>query len=285
MSNAKNHAETALDDAVCGKVNPAAAQAAITAGLDHARSNAWTSLNVLEIAWAAGFFDGEGHVSASKQAGKRSCNMRIQIAQTDPEVLFRFQAAVGGLGRVIGPNNYGWRDVWMFRVNRFEHAQAIVAILWRFLSSAKRADASRALLRMRDWRAEHAAMCRRGLHRLADVGLTTAGSCAECDRMNRRAKYREANPLREKTHCKSGEHELTPENTYLWRGVKCCKACRRDNKKGQSGHRIKRQRVISVLHENPGQSNRQIARLLGVSHNLVGTVRKQMVAEKVLGMP
>ena len=46
-----------------------------------------------------------------------------------------------------------------------------------------------------------------------------------------------------------------------------------------------RQRVIAVLHENPGQSNRQIARLLGVSHNLVGTVRKQMVAEKVLGMP
>jgi hypothetical protein len=190
----------------------------------------------------------------------------------------------GGLGRVVGPKNYGWCDVWMFRVNRFEHTQAIVAMLWRFLSSAKRADAALALFLMREWHSEYAEMCRRGLHRLADVGLTSVGSCAECDRVNRRERYCKENPPRKKIHCKSGEHELTPENTYFWRGVKCCKACRRGNKKGQSGNRVK-QRVIVALREDPSRSNRRIAQLLGVSHHLVSTVRNQMTLERTPGEP
>src|SRR5258708_31034703 len=114
-------------------------------------------MDLLELAWAAGFFDGEGHVSASRQAGKRSCNMCIQIAQTDPEVLHRFRAAVGGLGNVRGPHNYGWRDVWTFKSNRFEHAQAIVAMLWRVLSAPQRGDAAPALVKVFHWQAQKAA--------------------------------------------------------------------------------------------------------------------------------
>ncbi|MGN6564230.1 MAG: HNH endonuclease signature motif containing protein [Thermomicrobiales bacterium] len=33
----------------------------------------------------------------------------------------------------------------------------------------------------------------------------------------------------QQTHCKNG-HELTPENTYLWRGVRYCRTCRRERK-------------------------------------------------------
>jgi len=192
-------------------------------------------VNTLELAWAAGFFDGEGHVSASKQAGKRACNMCIQIAQTDPEVLHRFQRAVGGLGRVVGPHNYGWRDVWTFRVNRFEHVQAIVAMLWPFLSGLKRADAHRALSEMAAWRAEkaaRAAMCQKDLHVLAEVGRTTAGSCAACARDRHRESHgwKGGLPSGDRTHCPAG-HAYEGDNLYVvpQRGVRHCRACTREN--------------------------------------------------------
>lgn len=60
-----------------------------------------------ELAWAAGFFDGEGWVGAryAKVSKKQPLYRRIEvgIGQVDPRVLERFQAAVGGVGTVKGP--------------------------------------------------------------------------------------------------------------------------------------------------------------------------------------
>ena len=56
-----------------------------------------------ELAWAAGFFDGEGHVGFLP----RTCDMQIGMSQNTREVLARFQAAVG-LGRVNGPYKPRW---------------------------------------------------------------------------------------------------------------------------------------------------------------------------------
>jgi hypothetical protein len=56
-----------------------------------------------ELAWAAGFFDGEGHVGFLQ----RTCDMQIGISQNTREVLARFQAAVG-LGHVNGPYKSPW---------------------------------------------------------------------------------------------------------------------------------------------------------------------------------
>jgi hypothetical protein len=51
-----------------------------------------------ELAWAAGFFDGEGHVGFVE----RTCDMQIGISQNTRDVLIRFRAAVGR-GSVTGP--------------------------------------------------------------------------------------------------------------------------------------------------------------------------------------
>lgn len=55
-----------------------------------------------ELAWAAGFFDGEGWAARKNPRG-----IGAQINQADnsgmPDVLGRFQAALGGLGRIGGP--------------------------------------------------------------------------------------------------------------------------------------------------------------------------------------
>lgn len=60
------------------------------------------------LAWAAGFFDGEGHVrskpgtAARRGSGFKSCDMQISISQNDRTVLDRFARAVGR-GHVNGP--------------------------------------------------------------------------------------------------------------------------------------------------------------------------------------
>ena len=110
-----------------------------------------------ELAWAAGFFDGEGHIGLEKASRPTQMCPRIQVTQTEPLTLERFRHAVGGLGTINGPYNHGGSDkkpTWRYTTNRFEHAQAVVAALWLFLSAPKRAQIANTIRR---YRREHRA--------------------------------------------------------------------------------------------------------------------------------
>lgn len=100
-----------------------------------------------ELAWAAGFFDGEGSTVARTDAARpdyRQLQVTVPQAGADgrPEVLLRFRRAVLGMGRFDSPNPEG---VHRWRSRGFEDGQATVALLWRFLSPVKRAQAAVAL--------------------------------------------------------------------------------------------------------------------------------------------
>jgi hypothetical protein len=62
----------------------------------------------LEMAWAAGLFDGEGCVSASHAEGRKRKDgtqrtyPRLYVGNTDVRLLIRFQQAVG-VGKIHGP--------------------------------------------------------------------------------------------------------------------------------------------------------------------------------------
>src|SRR5262245_57487345 len=99
------------------------------------------------LAWAAGFFDGEGNTHLTKQG-----YIVMKVGQTDDarECLLRFQAAVHGLGRIYGPysnngKNQSRRPYHVWEVAKFETAQAVVAMLWPWLSGPKRRQARAAL--------------------------------------------------------------------------------------------------------------------------------------------
>ena len=102
-----------------------------------------------ELAWAAGLFDGEGTIGYYKKAIHLAIGQAA--AKSCPEVLIRFKTAVGNLGTIGGPygpypSKLGKRPHWTFRANNFEHVQAIVAMLWNWLSEPKRQQARAALL-------------------------------------------------------------------------------------------------------------------------------------------
>lgn len=95
-----------------------------------------------ERAWAAGFFDGEGYIAASLRhngTGKRYRRIDVQISQIDPQVLFRFQAAVGGVGSIGGPYHARSRPNPMYRfiAAGTKQISVICAAIEPFLSEIK----------------------------------------------------------------------------------------------------------------------------------------------------
>ena len=151
------------------------------------------TFNREELAWAAGFYDGEGHTRSGRTIG-------VVISQSNsPELLERFNGAVGGVGCVYGPFEYRDRrptqkPFYTFGATSFESAQHCVCCLWPWLGSAKRAQALDALRQWlnkpRRWnrarRGENRLVCIRGHRVEGDNAYTTkAGhtACRECRRV------------------------------------------------------------------------------------------------------
>src|ERR1700704_6344867 len=90
-----------------------------------------------ELAWAAGFFDGEGWAGRKRPRG-----VGAQIHQADndgvPSALTRFQAALDGLGRIAGPvRKPDRRDLYRWVVSSKGDVQLLVQLLRPWLGSVK----------------------------------------------------------------------------------------------------------------------------------------------------
>jgi len=98
---------------------------------------AWTH----ELAWAGGLLCGDGSFYADPRP-------RMAVVQNEPEVLLRFGEAVGLGGLHGGTKIYGRakKPMYQWRVSGFERVQAAAAMLWPWLSEAKRIQV-RAVLR------------------------------------------------------------------------------------------------------------------------------------------
>lgn len=129
-----------------------------------------------ELAWAAGFFDGEGSFSWTNTAAF-GCAV---INQARKEPLERFQRAVGGLGKIYGPykprhkDRWSRKPQWAFRAHRREHVQAIALMLWFKLEIVKREQAISVLR-------HYSNKCRRGhpkIHGLAGCPRCVADAWA-----------------------------------------------------------------------------------------------------------
>src|SRR5438552_9315344 len=120
------------------------------------------------LACAAGFFNGEGHIGYHDRAIRsvtwRSRGLQLSISQVERGVLDHFRAAVG-LGSVGGPydrSHYkNHQDIFEYQVARFEHVQAIIAMLWPWLSVVKREQARHSLIAVRS-RPDHQRICKYG---------------------------------------------------------------------------------------------------------------------------
>lgn len=112
-------------------------------------------LNMIELAWAAGFYDGEGCscITKSSYYNKQGKQPRYRLVvtvsqKTNAFVLNRFNKAVQ-LGKIHGPDiNFQYR----WSVTTFEEVQAVICLLWKFLSPVKRKQYLRII---KEWRKIH----------------------------------------------------------------------------------------------------------------------------------
>lgn len=108
-------------------------------------------VNREELAWAAGFFDGEGNTNTydSRATGGR-LGIQLAVTQIHRSTLERFQGILRA-GRIYGPyfTKSGRHGQYTLKVRGFEQVQAAVAVLWPWLTPVKREQAALALVRYR----------------------------------------------------------------------------------------------------------------------------------------
>lgn len=105
-----------------------------------------------ELAWAAGFVDGEGHFGLHKTKVRPTdergyASLELTAAQCDRQVLDRLQAALG-LGTIGGPytkKKENWRQSYLFYVNGFDKTKCAIELLMPWLSPVKKEQAERAI--------------------------------------------------------------------------------------------------------------------------------------------
>jgi hypothetical protein len=140
---------------------------------------AWTP-DREELAWAAGFFDGEGSIGVVRHAprakrGETKSNTSLQMtlvqsgdsATEPPEPLLRFQHAVAGLGRIrfrANVSHLGKRPIWVWRATNSAEVQAVVAMLWLWFGTRNRDRARHSISEYRAalFKWQDRSHCRRG---------------------------------------------------------------------------------------------------------------------------
>jgi hypothetical protein len=103
----------------------------------------------LEIAWAAGLFEGEGCIFSDSNAGKRHQQRCLILSSTDEDVVRRFAAAVG-VGKVHRRTRTPawqphWKDQWEWRVNRWTGIVEVLDLFKPFLGERRTAAANKML--------------------------------------------------------------------------------------------------------------------------------------------
>lgn len=98
------------------------------------------------LAWAGGFFEGEGCIVQGRYSatGGVKSGIALSAAQASLEPLERLMAAMD-LGTINGPyapkSQLSRTALWTWRVGGFEKVQAVIAMLWPYLSARRKAKA------------------------------------------------------------------------------------------------------------------------------------------------
>ena len=114
-----------------------------------------------ELAWAAGFFDGEGNLCTGTLNDKfKFMFLKLSLHQAGtleepPDTLLKFQKALDGLVSVKGPylrkESPTRKPIWIARAQKHETVIKIIEMLWPWLGEAKRNQALDAMDKVKSY--------------------------------------------------------------------------------------------------------------------------------------
>lgn len=105
-----------------------------------------------EVAWAAGFLDGECCFHSREAKGKRHAyymTLTLSVTQKEPELLYRLQSVLG-CGVVNGPYTQEGRYThYSFRVTGYDKVYAVAKLVWPYLGVHKKRQAKAAIAKFK----------------------------------------------------------------------------------------------------------------------------------------
>lgn len=140
-----------------------------------------------DLAWCAGFFDGEGCFSVSKSDQRHPYKYaRVRINQVNREVLDKFASSVG-VGRVRGPyqKESNQQPIYVYDASTWAEVKVVIDLLWPWLGNVKREQATKVLDESKETQRQLKDSCRRG-HLTSEFGRSKWNQCKECLRINAR---------------------------------------------------------------------------------------------------
>jgi len=144
----------------------------------------------VKLAYAAGIFNGEGHIGFSLQKRKSGIDypaIRLLITQFyDPEILLAFKEVMGfGSVETHTPDPNRWR----YREQKPENVFLSIQKMWPWLSEVKRKDAQKTIDAYQDYlnkKIEHLKTCKNGHDMSIHEYYNSRGAheCRECRRIH-----------------------------------------------------------------------------------------------------
>jgi hypothetical protein len=115
-----------------------------------------------EWAWAAGLFEGEGHISV-RDKGNGTYYRTLVVGMTEEAVVRRFHAIVGaGNIRLVRREKKNWNHLWWWDCSRFDDVEFILLKFMPWLGPRRREKAELLLSHPPRLRLERRTHCKRG---------------------------------------------------------------------------------------------------------------------------
>lgn len=92
-----------------------------------------------EIAWAAGLFEGEGHI------GRHGRSRQLRLSSTDRDVVERFQKAVNNRGTIVERRETEHKPIYRWGVSSWIHVKPILEMFLPYLGKRRNKAAKRML--------------------------------------------------------------------------------------------------------------------------------------------
>lgn len=106
-----------------------------------------TNRNALDVAWAAGLFEGEGYLGAYSQAPKRGkVSITLGIGSTDRDVIERFRDIMGfGTIKLRPPGTNGHKPLHVWTIHEAAKVREVIALFTPYFGVRRNAKAREVL--------------------------------------------------------------------------------------------------------------------------------------------
>jgi hypothetical protein len=169
-----------------------------------AGSNILITPDKIELAWAAGLYDGEG---SSIYNNRKTMRLMVSQAASEyediPEVLYRFNKAIGDIGNIyISNGKTRKKPVFILTISKKKDVWRTLNLLWPYLSSVKKQQIISVFRKMINYQtiSKKREYCRNGGHLMKETRRYFSNGHSYCFKCEKLKNLKRTEERRKKKH-------------------------------------------------------------------------------------